>query len=278
MDFGRVVCRIGTPESLAVQLLQNRQSSVIMCIGHRGCPFSPQSILIHRGLRESVVVWIDRFENLKPFSGDTPLLELDFPHNGPFPRKYDPKQYIAILEKYLALVPYLLPKDDLDPLNQPTLRHPGLLKFYIALPTFISCSFSNRSKPLNPNNISISPKTGAISCIIDWQHTTIEPRLLVAGYPRAFENPEINEPFDLDALKLPSEYDSLSVGEKQKPMSFIVGRYYFTTIVPSMAYSTSLILVLYVTLFYILANASRQGRSSVERKFDHTDGDPRPND
>lgn len=68
-------------------------------------------------------------------------LELDFPHNGPFPGKHDPKQYIALLEKYLALVPYLLPKDDSDPLNQPTLRHPGMLKFFIALPTFVSCSF-----------------------------------------------------------------------------------------------------------------------------------------
>lgn len=56
-------------------------------------------------------------------------LDLDFPHNGPFPGKHDPKKHIALLEKYLALVPYLLPKDGSDPLNQPTLRHPGTLKF-----------------------------------------------------------------------------------------------------------------------------------------------------
>lgn len=74
-------------------------------------------------------------------------LELDFPHNGPFPGKHDPEQYIALIEKYLTLVPYLLPQDDSDPLNQPTLRHPGMLKFgFLYLPSlfiFISilCSF-----------------------------------------------------------------------------------------------------------------------------------------
>ncbi|QVM06144.1 Phosphotransferase enzyme [Coccidioides posadasii str. Silveira] len=119
-------------------------------------------------------------------------LELDFPHNGPFPGKHDPKQYIALLEKYLALVPFLLPKNNGHPLNQPTLRHPDL----------------------NPNNIFISSKTGAISCIIDWQHTTIEPLLLVAGYPRSFENPEINESPDLKEPQLPSNYDSLPPDEK----------------------------------------------------------------
>ena len=42
----------------------------------------------------------------------------------------------------------------------------------------------------------------------------MEPRLLVAGFPRAFENPEIIEPFNLDEPKLPTEYDSLSVDRK----------------------------------------------------------------
>ncbi|RMJ22773.1 hypothetical protein PHISP_06364 [Aspergillus sp. HF37] len=56
--------------------------------------------------------------------------------------------------------------------------------------------------------------TGAVSCIVDWQHTTIEPRLLAAGYPRAFENPDITESFDLAEPTLPSEYDSLSIDEK----------------------------------------------------------------
>ncbi|PTU23284.1 hypothetical protein P175DRAFT_0515195 [Aspergillus ochraceoroseus IBT 24754] len=62
---------------------------------------------------------------------------------------------------------------------------------------------------LNPNNIFVSPDSGAISCIIDWQHTTVEPRLLVAGHPRAFENPDLEQPADLKEPLLPSDYKSL---------------------------------------------------------------------
>ena len=62
---------------------------------------------------------------------------------------------------------------------------------------------------LNPNNIFVSPETGGISCIIDWQHTTIEPRLLVAGHPRAFENPDIEQSPNLIEPSLPSDYESL---------------------------------------------------------------------
>lgn len=52
-------------------------------------------------------------------------LELDFPHNGVFPGKKSPEDYISLLEKYLALAPYLLPRARDSPLNRPTLRHPG---------------------------------------------------------------------------------------------------------------------------------------------------------
>jgi hypothetical protein len=85
------------------------------------------------------------------------------------------------------LTPYLLPRDPDNPLNRPTLRHPDL----------------------NPNNILISPNSGAISCIIDWQHATVEPRLLVAGYPRAFENPDLKDPPNLKEPSLPADYDTL---------------------------------------------------------------------
>lgn len=86
------------------------------------------------------------------------------------------------------MTPYLLPQDPDSPLNRPTLRHPDL----------------------NPNNIFISPDSGAISCIIDWQHATVEPRLLVSGYPRAFENPDPTEPPNLKGPSLPTDYDTLS--------------------------------------------------------------------
>ncbi|KAK2731594.1 Phosphotransferase enzyme [Onygenales sp. PD_40] len=119
-------------------------------------------------------------------------LELDFPHNTVFPGKHDPEEYIKLLEKYLAICPYLLPKELSAPLSQPTLRHPDL----------------------NPNNIFVDPDSGAISCIIDWQHTIIEPRLLASGYPRAFENPDSEIPAELKEPLLPRNHESLSSEEK----------------------------------------------------------------
>jgi hypothetical protein len=67
---------------------------------------------------------------------------------------------------------------------------------------------------LNPNNIFISPDPCAISCIIDWQHATVEPRLLVAGHPRAVENPDPEQSPELKEPSLPSDYESLSAQEK----------------------------------------------------------------
>lgn len=67
---------------------------------------------------------------------------------------------------------------------------------------------------MNPNNIFISPESGAVSYIIDWQHTFIEPRLLAAGYPRAFENPDLQQSTDLKEPSLPSNYVALSSQEK----------------------------------------------------------------
>lgn len=53
-------------------------------------------------------------------------LELDFPHNGVFPGTKSPDDYLRLLEKYLALAPYLLPRPPDSSLNRPTLRHPGM--------------------------------------------------------------------------------------------------------------------------------------------------------
>ncbi|KAK2798734.1 hypothetical protein FQN49_008968 [Arthroderma sp. PD_2] len=135
-----------------------------------------------RSIAEKEIKWIEKYG--KP-------LELQFPHNGVLTGKQDPGQYLDLLDKYLALAPYLLPKEGSE-LNKPTLRHPDL----------------------NPNNIFIHPETSAITCLIDWQHTTIEPRLLTAGYPRAFENPDTDEPLDLEEPTLPAEYDNLDGDEK----------------------------------------------------------------
>jgi len=67
---------------------------------------------------------------------------------------------------------------------------------------------------LNPNNIFISPDTGAISSIIDWQHTIVAPRLLVAGYPSAFENPDPQQSPGLEKPSLPPDYEVLPAEEK----------------------------------------------------------------
>lgn len=111
------------------------------------------------------------------------------------------------MDKYLALAPYLLPKDANSPLNRPTLGHPGTL-FHETHRTELT------KQTLTPNNIFISPDSGAISCIIDWQHTTIELRLLVAKYPRAFENLDIEQSLELKEPKLPADYETLSAEEK----------------------------------------------------------------
>ncbi|PYI00406.1 phosphotransferase enzyme family protein [Aspergillus sclerotiicarbonarius CBS 121057] len=120
------------------------------------------------------------------------LDQLDFPHNGVFPGVKDPETHLDLLDKYLTLVPYLIPKDATSPFNRPTLRHPDL----------------------NPNNIFISPDTGAISCIIDWQHSQIEPRFLAAGYPRVFESPDPEQSFELIEPTLPTDYEAMPAEEK----------------------------------------------------------------
>ncbi|KAJ5179330.1 kinase-like protein [Penicillium capsulatum] len=107
-----------------------------------------------------------------------------------FPEKTSPMNISNFYKTHVRLAevnaPYLLPEDPAS--RQPTLRHPDL----------------------NPNNIFIAPETGEISCLINWQHTTVEPRVLVAGYPRAFENPDPEVTPDLKEPSLPADYQTLS--------------------------------------------------------------------
>lgn len=119
-------------------------------------------------------------------------MEPDFSHNTLGLGLQHAEEYINLLERYQMLAPHLLPKDPSHPFNQPTLRHPDL----------------------TPGNIFISPDTGRISCLIDWQHTVIQPQLLAAGYPRAFENPDDELFPDLVEPKLPGDMADLSVEEQ----------------------------------------------------------------
>ncbi|KKZ62082.1 hypothetical protein EMCG_03445 [[Emmonsia] crescens] len=117
---------------------------------------------------------------------------VDFPHNAFFPEVNSHKDYMALLEKYLAIVPFLLPKEPSDPRNQTVLRHPDL----------------------TPSNVFVSSETSQITSIIDWQHTVISPLLLAAGHPPLFENPDSEAPETLEPPEPPEEYATLDPAEK----------------------------------------------------------------
>ncbi|EZF30847.1 hypothetical protein H109_04219 [Trichophyton interdigitale MR816] len=117
-----------------------------------------------------------------------------FPHNAleGIPREVPHDVYIDLLKKYMSLAPYILPQDPADPMNKPTLRHPDL----------------------DPRNIFVSDE-GEVTCLIDWQYTTILPLLLVTGNPPMFDNPDSDPPKDLEKPCLPPDYDTLSAEEKE---------------------------------------------------------------
>jgi serine/threonine protein kinase len=93
--------------------------------------------------------------------------EAVFPHNTMGLGIQQPEEYVELLESYQSLAPHLLVKDPAHPSNRPTLRHPDP----------------------SPSNILISPD-GRISCLIDWQHVIVQPRLLASGYSGIFANPD----------------------------------------------------------------------------------------
>jgi hypothetical protein len=134
-------------------------------------------------------------------------MEPDFPHNDAGLGFQHPGDYLKLLGSYQSLTPHLLPKSSAHPFNQPTLRHPDL----------------------TPGNIFITPETSQISCLIDWQHAIIQPQLLAAGYPRAFENPDDLLPPELVIPKLPEDLSSLSPEEKISTRELHLRRLFFYT-------------------------------------------------
>ncbi|KAK2810896.1 hypothetical protein FQN50_002487 [Emmonsiellopsis sp. PD_5] len=160
----------------------------------RGPWRNPHEYLAAIGERE--LEWTKRFG--KP-------LERDFPYNTLLPGVVSPSAYSALLEKYLAIAPFLLPKDAENHGSAPTLRHPDL----------------------TPSNVFISPETFKINGIIDWQHTVIVPRLLASGHPRLFENPDVEPPPTLDAPQPPDGYESLDHGTKAQVDELLRRRYLY---------------------------------------------------
>ncbi|KAK2812216.1 hypothetical protein FQN50_001574 [Emmonsiellopsis sp. PD_5] len=147
----------------------------------RGPWKNPHEYLLAIGNRE--LAWAKHFG--KPRG-------VDFPHNAFFPDVNSHELYMALLEKYLAIAPFLLPKESSDPGNQAILRHPDL----------------------TPGNVFVSPETYKITSIIDWQHTVISPLLLAAGHPPLFENPDDEPPDTLEPPEPPEGYATFDPAEK----------------------------------------------------------------
>ncbi|KAM5445614.1 hypothetical protein MaudCBS49596_007350 [Microsporum audouinii] len=132
-------------------------------------------------------------------------LEKDFPYNTLLPGIIPQERYAGLLQKYLTIAPFLLPEHPRDPGNQPTIRHPDL----------------------TPSNVFVSPETFEITCIIDWQHTTIIPLLLAAGHPKMFENPDAEPPETLGAPKPPEGYEYLDPKTKYEVDELLRRRYLY---------------------------------------------------
>lgn len=69
---------------------------------------------IHKGKDPKEYLYSIAENEIEPTCRYRRLLKLAFTHIGIFPGKWDPKQSIECLEKYLPLVPYLLSKDDTE--------------------------------------------------------------------------------------------------------------------------------------------------------------------
>lgn len=107
---------INRPTKYSVRHIRNSTSTESStnqptCLGK-----NPHEHLLAIGKRE--LAWAQEFG--KPQG-------VDFPHNAFFPEVNSHKDYMVLLEKYLAIAPFLLPKEPSDPQNQTVLRHPGML-------------------------------------------------------------------------------------------------------------------------------------------------------
>jgi aminoglycoside phosphotransferase (APT) family kinase protein len=136
-----------------------------------------------QSVAQKEIEWTKRFG--KP-------MEPDFPFNAMGLGIQAPEEYIKLLERFQALTPHLLPKDPKHSFNQPVLRHPD--------PT--------------PANIFISPETGRITCLIDWQHSIVQPRLLAVSYPSTFANPDSSMDPTLTFPQLPADLATRPIADQ----------------------------------------------------------------
>ncbi|KAJ5963460.1 serine/threonine protein kinase [Penicillium vulpinum] len=104
-----------------------------------------------------------------------------FPYNLMFPGAASYHDYLALLRKYLAVAPYLLPKDFGNVSNRPAIRHPDTFK---------------------------------ITSIIDWQYAVILPLSLIAGHPKMFQHSPPASLENLEPGTEPPEYAQMNTQEQ----------------------------------------------------------------
>ncbi|WEW60945.1 hypothetical protein PRK78_006433 [Emydomyces testavorans] len=190
--YGSLYYANDVPESLSVPLPNEKW----FCIGpiskrafwfderqdmdvDRGPWTTPQDAITAAARRESL--WLAKFA--KPQRRQTFSLSTEEPLN--------PTEHDSLLNKYLMISPFLIPKD--EDLCKPILRHPDL----------------------SLGNIILVPDSNKVLSLIDWQDAAILPLFMQAGYP-AFCEHELAIPQSMKPPELPEEFDNLSDTDKQQ--------------------------------------------------------------
>lgn len=104
-----------------------------------------------------------------------------------------PEEMLNLLEKYLKLIPAMLPPPTPDDIDAATLWHPDL----------------------HANNLFVDPETFQITSIIDWQSTIAAPLFFQSTVPQIVRH---RAPVSLDLSSLPKlcdNYNDLSQDEKE---------------------------------------------------------------
>ncbi|KAM5453108.1 hypothetical protein MaudCBS49596_002884 [Microsporum audouinii] len=115
-------------------------------------------------------------------------------------QKSAPEEYSETLEKYLKIIPYLVPHD--KGLQRPILRHPDL----------------------QPNNIFANKDLDIIG-LIDWQHCSALPLFLAAGIPHYIQNYDDEESLSFTPPKLPDNLDEMSLHERSSALEMFRRRH-----------------------------------------------------
>ncbi|KAM5454352.1 hypothetical protein MaudCBS49596_002370 [Microsporum audouinii] len=103
-----------------------------------------------------------------------------------------PDELLELLNRYLRLIPAMIPPEGAEDTHSPTLWHPDL----------------------HLDNVFVDPESHKITRIIDWQSAAVMPLYYQYTIPRMFEHPG-GVPHGW-TMALPENYDSLNQEEKDK--------------------------------------------------------------